>query len=95
MILPTKHIRISESLIGLGGYLLKLLKEPMTIDRLWIEFAKTNNQKYPAYHSFDNVVLSLNLLFLMEIIDINEKGELYNATNWAKSKSRNFSYNHL
>lgn len=81
MILPTKHIRISESLIGLGGYLLKFLKEPMTVDHLWLKFEKENNKKFPAYHNFDNVVLSLNLLFLMGIIDINEKGELYNATN--------------
>jgi hypothetical protein len=81
MILPTKHIRISESLIGLGGYLLKLLKEPMTIDKIWIEYAKVNNQKFPAYHSFDNVVLSLNLLFILAVIDINEKGEIFNATN--------------
>lgn len=79
MILPTKHIRISESLIGLGGYLLKLLNEPMTIDNLWFKFSKYNNQKYPAYHNFDNVVLSLNLLFIMGIIEINENGELCNA----------------
>lgn len=81
MILPTKHIRISESLIGLGGYLLSLLKKPLTIDELWMLYLKTNNKKFPAYHTFDNVILSLDLLFIMGIIDLNEKGELYNASN--------------
>jgi len=81
MILPTKHIRISESLIGLGGYLIKLLNEPMTVDELWFKFDKVNNNKFPAYHDFDNMILSLNLLYLLGIIDLNEKGELYNATN--------------
>ena len=81
MILPTKHIRISESLIGLGGYLLKFLKEPVTIDQLWIKYENVNNKKFPAYHNFDNVVLALNLLFIMGILEINEKGELYNATH--------------
>lgn len=81
MILPTKHIRISESLIGLGGYLLKYLKEPMTIDQLWIKYEIVNNKKFPSYHNFDNMVLALNLLFIMGIVDINEKGELYNATH--------------
>ena len=81
MILPTKHIRISESLIGLGGYLIKLLNEPMSVDELWLKYDKVNNKKFPAYHDFDNIVLSLNLLFLLGIIDLNEKGELYNATN--------------
>ena len=76
MILPTKHIRISESLIGLGGFLLKLLNEPLTIDKLWIKFSKYNNERLPAYHNFDNLVLSLNLLFIMGIIEINDKGEV-------------------
>ena len=80
MILPTKHIRISESLIGLGGYLLKYFKVPITVDQLWLKYEKANNNSFPAYHNFDNVVLALNLLFLMGIVDINEKGELYNAT---------------
>ena len=81
MILPTKHIRIAESLIGLGGYLIKLLNEPMTIDNLWFKYSKYNNKKFPAYHSFDNIVLSLNLLFIMGIIEINDNGELYHAIN--------------
>lgn len=81
MILPTKHIRISESLIGLGGFLIKLLNEPMTIDKLWIKFSKYNNKKLPAYHNFDNLVLSINLLYMMGIVEINEKGELYHAIN--------------
>lgn len=81
MILPTKHIRISESLLGLGGYLLTLLKRPMSIDELWAEYEKSNNKKFPAYHSFDNLILSLDLLYLMGIIEINEMGDLYYATN--------------
>ena len=79
MILPTKHIRISESLIGLGGYLLKLLDKPMSIDNLWFKYTNYNNNKFPAYHHFDNVVLSVNLLFMMGIIEIKENGELYHA----------------
>lgn len=81
MILPTKHIRISESLIGLGGFLIKLLNEPMTIDKLWVKYSKYNNKKLPAYHSFDNLVLSLNVLYMMGIVEINDKGELYHAIN--------------
>jgi hypothetical protein len=79
MILPTKHIRISESLIGLGGFLVKLLNEPMSIDQLWIKYSKHNDKGFPAYHNFDNLVLSVNLLYIMGIIDINDKGELYHA----------------
>jgi hypothetical protein len=81
MILPSKHIKLSESIIGLGGYLLKLLKEPITVDDLWFKFQKANNtDSFPAYHSFDNVVLGLNLLFSIGAIDIDEQGKIYYAT---------------
>ena len=85
MILPSKHIKLSESFIGISGFLLKLLKEPMTIDDLWTKFQKVNNTPlYPAYHSFDNVVLGLNLLFSIGAIDIDEKGKIHYATNQAE-----------
>ena len=81
MFLPTKHIRISESLIGLVRIIVKVLTEPMTIDRLWIKYSKYNDKRFPAYHNFDNLVLSVNLLYIMGIVNINDKGELYYATD--------------
>lgn len=82
MILPSKHIKYSESLLGLGGKLLSLLQKAMTIDELWVEFSKINNKKqFPAYHSFDNVVLALDYLFLIDAISIDREGRVYNATN--------------
>jgi hypothetical protein len=82
MILPSKHIRISESLLSLGGYLLKYLKEgPQTVDQLWFKVNKQNNSKKAfAYHGFDNVVLALNYLYIIGAIDINTTGEIFNAT---------------
>jgi hypothetical protein len=83
MILPSKHIRFSESLLGLGGIVLNILKEPKTIDEIWFKFLEINNTKkvLPAYHNFDNVVLSLNYLFLIGAVSIDKKGKIQNATN--------------
>lgn len=82
MILPSKHINISESLLGLGGVLLSLLNIPKTIDQLWIEYSKVNNTpKYPAYHGFDHLLLALNYLYIIGAIDINTKGCIFNAIN--------------
>lgn len=79
MLLPSKHIRFSESLLGLGAVLLKILKKPMTIDQLWLQFSKLNNtSKLPAYHSFDNVVLAINFLFAIGTVSCNEEGLLKN-----------------
>lgn len=83
MILPSKHIRISESLFGLGAYLLSYLKDgPKSVDQLWFKVSKQNETKKAfAYHGFDNVVLALNYLFIIGVIDINSEGLIYNATH--------------
>jgi hypothetical protein len=83
MILPSKHIRFSESLLGLGGILLSFIKEPKTIDEIWYKYSEINNTKkvFPAYHNFDNVVLALNYLFVIGAISIDNKGKIYNAVN--------------
>ncbi|MDK2951994.1 MAG: phospholipid/cholesterol/gamma-HCH transport system ATP-binding protein, partial [Kosmotogales bacterium] len=38
MILPKKHINLSESYFGFGGFLLKFITEPISIDNLWKKF---------------------------------------------------------
>lgn len=78
MILPSKHIRFSESFLGLGGIILSFLKVPKTIDELWVQYSKINDTvRFPAYHDFDNVVLALDYLFLIGAIEINFEGKLF------------------
>ena len=83
MILPSKHIRFSESLLGLGGIVLSIIKEPKTIDEIWFKFSEINNTKegFPAYHNFDNIVLALNYLFLLGALSIDKNGKIHNAAN--------------
>ena len=45
MILPSKHIRFAESLMGLGGILLSIINEPKTIDEIWFKYSEINNSK--------------------------------------------------
>ena len=76
MILPSKHISLSESLLGLAGILLTFLaKRPYTLDELWQEYSKVNKTRdvFPAYHSF---VMAINLLYLIGTININTNGEI-------------------
>lgn len=64
MILPTKHINFSRSLLGLGSYLLFQLQSPKSIDELWDAYNKDyKNNIYFAEHSFDNLVMTLIFLF--------------------------------
>ena len=75
MILPSKHIKIAESLFGAGAIIINLLDKKRTLDELWNEFEKLNNTEFfPAYHDYDNFILSIDLLFLMNLIKLDNEG---------------------
>ena len=87
MILPSKHIRVAESIFGLAGFIIAKLEEPATIDELWQVYLKANDTKrFPAYHGFDQFILAIDFLFVMNAVDINSKGELYNASTGTTSE---------
>ena len=69
MLMPDKHIRLAESLLGLGAYLLDVLAEPQTVDQLWQRF-KSDRQagRYPVNQSFENMVLALDALYAVGAI---------------------------
>lgn len=72
MILPTKHINFSQSLLGLGAYILPLLNSPKTIDELWNTYKVDHkNNVYLVKHSFDNLVMTLIFLYSIGIITEN------------------------
>ena len=60
MILPTKHIKFSESLLGFGAYILKKINYESTIDFLWNEYRKDlSEDKYSIEHSFEIFLITL------------------------------------
>jgi hypothetical protein len=75
MLLPDKHISFGESLLGFGAHLLPLIDRPITVDALWRKHQKVAST-YPAYQSFDNLILSLDALFAMGLLDLTEAGEI-------------------
>jgi len=76
MLLPDKHISFAESLLGLGSFIIEQLDTPQTIDNLWQKFEKVRDSQYPAYHSFDNLVLATDILFAINLIHENANGHL-------------------
>lgn len=70
MILPTKHLPESHSLIGVGGTILALLGErDATVSNLWDEFRVA--RKESGRVSFDWFVLGLDLLFALGTIEMD------------------------
>lgn len=70
MILPTKHLPESHSLLGIGGTILVLLREKeATVSSLWDQFRSSREEGREV--SFDWFVLGLDLLFALRIIEID------------------------
>lgn len=64
MLMPDKHINFSESLLGLGSFVLDALTVPQTIDDLWDRYGKSwKAGNYPSPHTFENLVLAIDVLF--------------------------------
>ncbi len=65
MILPTKHIQIKRSLIGLGAEVLAMLDRPYNVSSLWY---KAN--KNPEIRTFETFVITLDFLFTLDAITL-------------------------
>lgn len=71
MILPTKHIPESRSLLGVGGTILSLLSErEMTVSSLWELFRESRGDS--AKVSFDWFVLGLDLLYALGTLELDK-----------------------
>jgi hypothetical protein len=72
VILPTKHIHPDRALLAVGSNLLVLLREPMTVSRLWDDVRlKRGKVGEPAPINYDWFVLALDLLFMIGAVEID------------------------
>lgn len=70
MILPTKRLTESRSLLVIGGEVLSLLKGPKTVSRLWAEL-KQSGVRQDTPLTFDWFVYALDFLYIVRAIEIN------------------------
>ena len=68
MILPTKRISADKALVGLGARVLRQLRHPQTVSRLWEAIGRDSGASVP----YDWFVLSLDLLFLIGAVEYHE-----------------------
>jgi hypothetical protein len=75
LILPQKHIKLSESIFGFGGFLLQLLHNPISVDELWEEHIRYNTSMgFPSFRSFDDFIITLDYLYIIGAIRQDERG---------------------
>lgn len=77
MILPKKHIKLSESLFAIGAVILKELNEPKTVDEIWEVII---NNKLISRVSFDNLILTLDYLYTVDLLQMNDEGRIFRCT---------------
>lgn len=77
MILPTKHSGYDRSLLVVGAKVIQILIEPKTVSRIWDEI-KNDNSNERNYLTYEWFILSLDLLYLLNII------ELHSGLIWKK-----------
>lgn len=69
---PKKHITLEQSYLGFGAQLLSLIDESITVDELW----QKSNTNYIVKHNFDDLILTLDYLYAIDIIKINQEGKI-------------------
>ena len=65
MILPTKHISASQSLLGVGATILRHLDQDRTVSGLW-ELCRGA----PEVGTFERFVLALDALYTVGAVDL-------------------------
>ncbi|MCE1224963.1 MAG: hypothetical protein LWW87_00605 [Geobacteraceae bacterium] len=74
-LLPHKHVRFSDSLIGLSGYLRRLLAEPHTLDELWTQLDR-DASGWQSRPSFTHLVLAVDLLYAIGEVQLVGDGRI-------------------
>jgi len=73
MILPSKHIAQERALLSVGAKILSRLSQPKTVSALWEELSRTSEGKQENITlRFDAFVLTLDLLFLVGAIELQD-----------------------
>lgn len=76
MLLPTKHVDLSQSIIGFGAYIIKSIGDKeVTIEKIWDSYVHDFSEKenLPTY-SYNNLVLTITFLYSIDAIIYDEGG---------------------
>jgi hypothetical protein len=78
MLLPDKHVKIAESIIGLAALVVANMEKPVAFDNLMAILApKFETPEWPAYHNTETVSLALCYLHAVGLVDVTPDGDLY------------------
>lgn len=86
MILPNKYITLSQSLIGISSIVLNALGDKkITIEKLWDKVCKYYDKKKLKRLTYQKFLLTLDFMFITNMINYSDRGELYNENRKVKN----------
>lgn len=68
MILPTKHVPLCDTYLGIGGIILKELSAPRSVMELW----KIMQRKQLATFNSERFYLTLDFLYTLKLISYSK-----------------------
>jgi len=74
-LIPHKHVRFSDSIIGLSGHLRQLLEEPHTLDELWAQI-DCDSSGWESRPSFSHLVLAVDVLYAIGAVGLVGDGRI-------------------
>ena len=78
VLLPDKHLRLSESVLGFAGFVLSFVGKTTTFDTLWNRIREQlETSEWPASHGVENFALAICFLYSTGVLDVTQSGELY------------------
>ena len=77
-LLPEKHIRLNETALGLGAFVVQQLDEAMTLDQLWeaLKELKKRKKSFPERIDFEDLIITIDILYALKAIDMDNEGAL-------------------
>lgn len=75
MLLPHKHVRFSNSLIAIAGYIRSLIDGPVSIEELWLKIERKNKTTIIT-PSFTQFMLAVDILFCIKQITLDNENRI-------------------
>lgn len=72
MLMPTKHIKTENALIGVGGEVLALLDQDKTVSRLFYDLQERRRSNELTTIQFDWFLLAVDFLFSVGAVRFDE-----------------------
>lgn len=73
--MPRKHLKLSESILGLSAFVLRFVTQERTFDDIYEYIQDLQSLgEIPSKHGMDNIILALNFLYSIDSISLQANG---------------------